>query len=118
MEYNFGEETLDVEFDDDGAAVNKPLVVAGFHIDDEDDARHQLIVDTRDMTESKLPKPITSSSDLYATDIPFDIYSDILSDYFHPAYMLSFSLTLLFLTFYLPFYLTYTSPLHLTFYQA
>eukprot|EP00435_Cladocopium_sp_Y103_P000370 s3897_g1.t1 len=37
VEYNFGEETLDVEFDDDGAAVNKPLVVAGFHIDDEDE---------------------------------------------------------------------------------
>lgn len=37
VEYNFGEETLDVEFDVDEAAVNKPLVVAGFHVDDEDE---------------------------------------------------------------------------------
>ena len=87
MEYNFGEETLDVEFDDDGAAVNKPLVVAGFRIDDEDVARHRLIFDSRDMSESQFAKPNTSSSDPSPTDILFDIHSDILSDYFHPAYI-------------------------------
>ena len=52
MEYIFGEEALDVEFDVDEAAVNKPLVVAGFHVDDEDVARHQLIFDPRDMSKS------------------------------------------------------------------
>jgi len=37
IEYNFEEETLDVRFDDDEVAANKPLVVGGFNMDDEDE---------------------------------------------------------------------------------